>query len=78
LQDAIPFLNTISANTVMSNHPTSRFPFDQTAFLADPKLESRLALLLIRMEFVSAQAADLNNLQRELVALIDTTTQEAD
>lgn len=78
LQDAIPFLYTISANAVMSDHPTSKFPFDQTAFLADPKLESRLALFLIRMEFVSEQAADLKDLQRELVALIDTTIQEAD
>jgi hypothetical protein len=76
LQDAIPFLHTISANVLMSDHPTSKFPFDQTVFLADPKLESRLALFLIRMEFVSEQAADLKDLQRELVALIDTTIQE--
>ena len=78
LQDAIPFLHTISANALMSDHPTSKFPFDQTIFLADPKLESRLALFLIRMEFVSEQAADLKDLQRELVALIDTTIQETD
>jgi len=78
LQDAIPFLHTISANALMSDHPTSKFPFDQTVFLADPKLESRLALFLIRMEFVSEQAADLKDLQRELVALIDTTIQETD
>ena len=78
LQDAIPFLHTISANALMSDHPTSKFPFDQTIFVADPKLESRLALFLIRMEFVSEQAADLKDLQRELVALIDTTIQETD
>jgi len=77
LQDAIPFLHTISANALMSNHPTSKFPFDQAAFLADHKLESRLALFLIRMEFVREQAIDLKDLQRELVTLIDTTIQEA-
>lgn len=78
LQDAIPFLHMVSVNALMSDHPTSKFPFDQTAFLVDPKLESRLALFLIRMEFVSDQAAYLKDLQRELVALIDTTIQEAD
>lgn len=76
LQDAIPLLHTISVNDLMSDHPTSRFPLDQSAFLSDPRLESRLALFLIRMEFVSEQAADLEDLQRELVALIDTTIQE--
>ena len=76
LQDAIPFLHTISFNALMRNHPSSRFPLDQAAFLADPKLESRLALYLIRMEFVSEQAADLEDSQRELVALIDMTIQE--
>lgn len=78
LQDAIPFLHTISANALMSDHSTSKFPFDQTAFLADPRLESRLALFLIRMEFVSEQAVELKDSQRELVDLIDTTIQGAD
>ena len=78
LQDALPFLHTISANALMSDHPKSKFPFDQAAFLSDPKLESRLALYLIRMEFVADQAVYLEGLQIELVALIETTIQNAD
>ena len=78
LQDAVPFLHTISANALMADHPSSRFPFEQANFLADPKLESRLALFLIRMEFVREQAVDLNDRQRELIALIDKTVQEID
>jgi len=78
LQDAIPFLQTISANALMADHPSSKFPFDQTDLLADPKLESRLALFLIRMEFVREQAVDLKERQQELVALIDNTIEELD
>jgi len=78
LQDAIPLLHTLSGNPVMSGHPASNFPFDQTAFLSDPKLESRLAMYLIRMEFVSDQAARLKERQGELVDFIDQTIQEMD
>ena len=78
LQDAIPFLHTISASAVMADHPTSRFPFEQAGFLADPRLESRLALFLIRMEFVEEQAVELMDGQRELVALIHNTIEEID
>ena len=73
LQDAIPILHTIGINQVMSGHPASQFPFDLTAFLADPKLESRLAMYLIRMEFVSGQATRLKQRQVELVDLIEET-----
>jgi hypothetical protein len=76
LQDAIPILHTISINVSMSDHPTSQFPFDQVVFLADPKLESRLAMFLIRMEFVSEHAAELQDMQSELMVLIETTIQE--
>jgi hypothetical protein len=78
LQDAIPFLHTISANALMADHPSSKFPFDQTDLLADPQLESRLAVYLIRMEFVREQAIELREQQQELVALIDKTIQEFD
>jgi hypothetical protein len=78
LQDAIPFLHTITANALMAGHPSSRFPFEQTGLLADPKLESRLAVFLIRMEFVEEQAADLMERQRELVALIGKSIEEID
>jgi hypothetical protein len=78
LQDAIPFLHTISASAVMAGHPSSRFSFDQTSFLADPRLESRLALYLIRMEFVEEQAVDLMDRQSELLALIHKTVEELD
>lgn len=78
LQDAIPFLHTISANAVMAGHPSSRFPFEQTGFLADPRLESRLALFLIRLEFVEEQAVELLETQTELVALIHKTIEERD
>jgi hypothetical protein len=78
LQDAMPILHMSSGNDVMSDHPISRFPFDQAAFLADPRLESRLAMFLIRMEFVSEQAADLKDVQRELVASIEKAIHETD
>ena len=78
LQDAIPFLHTIIANALMVGHPSSRFPFEKTGLLADPKLESRLAVFLVRMEFVEEQAADLLERQRELVALIGKTIEEID
>jgi hypothetical protein len=78
LQDAIPFLHTISANAVMAGHPSSRFSFEPTALLADPKLESRLAVFLIRMEFVQEQAVNLMERQRELLTLIDKTIEETD
>lgn len=78
LQDAIPFLHTISANAVMAGHPSSRFSFEQAGFLADPRLESRLALFLIRMEFVEEQAVELMERQRELVASIHKTIEKID
>ena len=51
---------------------------EQTGFLADPRLESRLALFLIRMEFVEEQAVELLKRQTELVALIHKTIEERD
>ena len=78
LQDEMPVLYLIRSSSLMNDHPESRFPFDPTKVLADPKLESRLALFLIRLEFASDQAARLNELQRELITLIDAAIQEAD
>lgn len=78
LQDTIPFLNTISANALMTDHPSSKFPFDQAAFLADSRLESRMALFLIRMEFVVEQAEYLQKEQEDLEFLIEATVRNSD
>jgi hypothetical protein len=78
LQDAIPYLHLISPNSVMDSHPRSKFPLDQSALLGDPELESRLALYLIRLEFVSRWAARLRERQDELVELIDETIRKID
>lgn len=78
LQDAIPLMHLLNSNSVMSNHPISKFPLDQAALLADTKLESRLGMYLIRMEFISREATQLRERQNGLVELINETIRKID
>jgi hypothetical protein len=75
LQDSIPLLHTMSTNSAMTGHPTSKFPFDTDKFLADPAIESRLAIYLIRMEFFTYQALELENRQTDLLAKIQSVAE---
>ena len=72
LSDVIPTLHLDSANSVMARHPTSDFPFDQTALLSDPRLESRLSLYLIRLEFLTTMSTDLLEGQSRLLRLVES------
>ena len=75
-QDIIPRLREIQLVPIMQGHPTSKFPYDQTAVLSDPKMESRLAIYLLRLEFVSRQARDLQTRHERLQAMIDLATEK--
>lgn len=74
LEDTIPALHLVSVNKVMKHHPTSKFPFDQAALLADPAVEGRLAVYLIRMEFVSSQARNLIREPAKLIELVELSS----
>jgi hypothetical protein len=73
---AAPALKITKANPVMKRHPDSKFPFDQSAVLTDPVLESLLASYLIRLEFVVAQALEQQERQANLLTLIDAVVAE--
>ena len=66
-----PTLATMSRINIMREHPKSKFPFDPTAFLGDPLGESRLAIYMIRLEFVMSEMAYFQATQAEVLATID-------
>ena len=76
LREIVPMLHADSKHRVMESHPVSKFPFDQTIVLADPKTESRLGVYLIRMEFFTEQAMELSERQAILFDLTDPTAAE--
>ena len=65
-----PALANTSRYPEMQWHPDSSFPYDQSALLADPVVESLLAIYLLRMEFIVAQATRQQKWHGELIALI--------
>ncbi len=76
LEDSVPILHSIRVSGVMDGHPTSKFPYDHLSVLSDPLFESRIALYLLRLEFVSSQALDLQRRQLMLVDRIRSATTE--
>ena len=74
--DIVPRLKELNAAGVTQSGLVSRFPFDIAAVLSDPNMESRLAIYLIRMEFVRRQALDLLERQAILKALVQQATGE--
>ena len=76
LQDSVPLLHSIAKTGYVDENITSKFPFDHVAVLSDPSLESRMAVYLIRLNFVSVQALDLQRRHSELTELIVTATRE--
>jgi hypothetical protein len=73
---AAPALKLVKANPIMAKHPESKFPFDQSALLTDPVLESLLANYLIRLEFVLLQALEQQERQTTLLTSIDYVVAE--
>ena len=73
-QDIVPALREMRFTPVMEGHPTSKFPYDQGMVLSDPKMESRLAIYLVRMEFGHLQALELQDRQAKLQTLIESAT----
>ena len=76
LQDSVPVLHTISASGAIDENLASKFPFDHGEVLADPLMESRMAIYLIRLEFVLDQGLDLQQRQSELMEIIVVATSE--
>ena len=74
--DIVPRLREVQLFKALQSRPTSKFPYDQAAVLSDPKMESRLAVYLIRIEFVRIQALELQARQEELQVLIESATEE--
>ena len=66
-----PTLATMSRIKIMREHPKSKFPFDQNSFLGDPVGESRLAIYMIRMEFVTSEMAYFQETQAKVLASIE-------
>ena len=69
---AAPALYVLSDLEVMQSHPKSNFPYDQSEVLADPAVESFLAVYLIRLEFVVRQAIDYQERQERLLTAINS------
>lgn len=76
LQDLVPLLHTISASGAIDENLASKFPFDHGEVLADPLLESRMAVYLNRLEFVLDQGLGLQQRQSELMGIIVAATRE--
>jgi len=76
LQDLVPLLHIIVASGVVDENLASKFPFDHGEVLADPLMESRMAIYLIRLEFVLDQGLDLLQRQSELMEIIVVATSE--
>ncbi len=72
LQATIPMLHMDSKNLVMEDHPKSKFPFAQADVFTNSRVEGRLSLYLIRMEFFKTEALDVLNSQVELLDLIES------
>jgi hypothetical protein len=76
LQNLVPLLHDITASGAVDENLASKFPYDHGEVLADPLLESRMAIYLIRLEFVLDQALDLQQQQSELMDIIVAATRE--
>ncbi len=63
----VPALGATGAVGAQLNLPKSKFPYDQSALMSDPVLESLLALYLIRLKFVMFVAKDLRTRNNELL-----------
>lgn len=65
-----PVLASMGHLAIMQAHPKSRFPTDAAGTLADPVIESLLALYLVRMEFVSRRMIQYRDYQDDLLMAI--------
>jgi len=74
-EDLVPVLNEMRQTKIMKGHPTSKFQYDQEKVLSDPSMESRLAIYLIRMEFVREEALALRDREASLQDLIELAIQ---
>ena len=72
LSDAVPMHYFDASHPLLQGIQGSRFPFDRTVLLADPKIESRISLYLIRIRFVEAQATELIENQAQLMRLVQS------
>jgi hypothetical protein len=72
----VPLLHDITASGAVDENLASKFPYDHGEVLADPLLESRMAIYLIRLEFVLDQGLDLQQRQSELMDNIVAATRE--
>jgi len=72
LIDSVPTLHLDKANRVMAEYPASKFQFDNAAVLSDPRIESRISLYLIRLEYFARSARSLLDRQTELLALVES------
>jgi hypothetical protein len=75
LDDLVPRLHEMRLSRVMKGHPTSKFQYDHGKVLSDPSMESRLAVYLIRMEFVREEALALRDREVSLQVLIESLIQ---
>jgi hypothetical protein len=73
LFETMPALHLVGNHPLMADHPKSKFLFDQATLLSDPRMESRLSVYLIRMEFVTEWARYLLEQQSSLLILIEST-----
>ena len=76
LQNLVPLLHDVTASGAVDENLASKFPYDHGEVLADPLMESRMAIYLIRMEFVLDQGLNLQQRQSELMAIIAAATRE--
>jgi len=67
LLDTVPRLSFERSHPLLGDLEVSRFPFDQSNVLSDPRFESRVSLYLIRLRFVQILATDLVESQAELL-----------
>jgi hypothetical protein len=74
--DAIPRLHLERSSPLMQDIQASKFPFNQSTLLTDPRFESRMSLYIIRLRFVQSIAADLVEDQVRLLDLIQSAAED--